>query len=467
MALSIPEKKAILATVDVIALGACIVAAFGLAANVPALSALEVPSQAFWSIIFGLLLLFVAYLNDCLDITSLRSAWRYLRRWWAACAVTAFIYLLIFFVFGRSAAASSSESGLPRVVPALTLALAAMVLPAFRLLFEYWLGLGRGRRNCLVVGAGRSAEDFVGKADSAPSEWRVCALVDDDPVKQGMQFGGAVVEGPCSALPYLVEKHQAEEVVLAISHEMNPGAVQALMICFERGIDILPVVSATERALGRVPLQHLGNRWLPSTFWATNPMPLFYDVFKRGLDILVAAVLLIITAPVILVAALFTRLSSHGPAFYRQRRVGLHGRAYTIAKIRSMIDGAETDGAQWASERDPRVTQLGKFLRATRIDELPQLWNVLRGDMSLVGPRPERPEFVEKLEKEIPFYRARLAVRPGITGWAQIKHRYANSVEDTKTKIEYDLYYIKHRWFWLDLLILGKTLKTVLTMRGL
>jgi len=292
-------------------------------------------------------------------------------------------------------------------------------------------------------------------------------LVDDDPAKQGMQFGGAVVEGPCSALPHLADKHQAEEVVLAISHEMNTGAVQALMICFERGIDIVPAVSATERALGRVPLQHLGNRWLPSTFWATNPMPLFYNVFKRGLDIMVSAVLLITAAPLIFIAALATRLSSRGPAFYRQKRVGLHGKVFTIAKIRSMIDGAETDGAQWASQDDPRVTRLGKFLRATRIDELPQLWNVLRGDMSLVGPRPERPEFVEKLEKEIPFYRARLAVRPGITGWAQIKHRYASSVEDTKTKIEYDLYYIKHRWFWLDLLILGKTLKTVLTMRGM
>ena len=131
-----------------------------------------------------------------------------------------------------------------------------------------------------------------------------------------------------------------------------------------------------------------------------------------------------------------------------------------------MVDGAEKQGAQWAAKNDARITPLGRILRATRIDELPQLWNVLRGDMTLVGPRPERPEFVEQLEKEIPFYRARLAVRPGITGWAQVKHRYASSVEDTKTKLEYDLFYIKHRWFWLDLLILGKTAKTVVTFRG-
>jgi exopolysaccharide biosynthesis polyprenyl glycosylphosphotransferase len=467
MALSIPEKKVVLVAVDLAAIAACVVLSIAVATKIPSLSALELPSQIFWSVVFGLVLLLVAYLNDCLDITSLRSAWRYLRRWWAACAVAAFVYLLVFFIFGRASSASGGESELPRVVPGLTLLLAALVVPASRLACERWLGLGTGRKNCIVVGAGHSAADFAEKATSAPSEWKICAVVDDDPAKQGIPLGGALVEGVCGDLPRLAEKYQAEEVVLAISHEMSPSAIQALMTCFERGVDIVPVVSATERALGRVPLQHLGNRWLPSTFWATNPMPLFYDVFKRGLDVAVSLFLLIATAPLTLLAAAGTRATSHGPAFYRQQRVGLHGKVFTIAKIRSMIDGAESDGAQWATRNDPRVTSLGKFLRATRIDELPQLWNVLRGDMSLVGPRPERPEFIDKLDKEIPFYRARLAVRPGVTGWAQIKHRYANSVEDTKTKLEYDLFYIKHRWFWLDLLILGKTLKTVLTMRGL
>jgi exopolysaccharide biosynthesis polyprenyl glycosylphosphotransferase len=247
---------------------------------------------------------------------------------------------------------------------------------------------------------------------------------------------------------------------------MNPGAIKALMTCFEQGVDIVPVVMATERALGRVPLQHLGDRWLPSTFWASNVMPLFYDVFKRATDILFALAVSIVTLPLLLLGALLVRLTSHGPAFYRQVRVGMHGRLFTIYKLRTMVDNAEAGGAQWAEKNDVRITPLGKVLRATRIDELPQLWNVLRGDMSLVGPRPERPEFVDQLEKEIPFYRARFAVRPGITGWAQVKHRYANSVEDTKTKLEYDLFYIKNRSLWLDLVTLGKTAKTVVTFRG-
>lgn len=466
MALSVPEKKAVLAAADLAALAACIAAAFALVARIPALAALEVPSQAFWSVVFGLLLLVVAYLNDCLDITSLRSAWRYLRRWWAACAVAAFVYLLVFFIFGRAASATGGGAALPRVVPGLTLGLAALIVPAFRLLVERWLGLGRNRKNCVVVGAGNSARDFIEKASAASSMWKVCALVDDDPAKQGMEIGGTMVAGTCADLPRLVEEYDAEEVILAITHEMNAEAIGALMTCFEQGIDIVPVVSATERALGRVPLQHLGNRWLPSTFWASSPMPLFYDVFKRGLDIVVAGIALVAALPLIVAAALATKLTSRGPAFYRQKRVGMHGKIFSIYKIRTMIDGAEKQGAQWAAKNDARITPLGRILRATRIDELPQLWNVLRGDMTLVGPRPERPEFVEQLEKEIPFYRARLAVRPGITGWAQVKHRYASSVEDTKTKLEYDLFYIKHRWFWLDLLILGKTAKTVVTFRG-
>jgi len=466
MALSVPEKKAVLAAVDLAALAACIAAAFALVAWIPALSALEVRSQGFWSAAFGLLLLLVAYLNDCLDITSLRSYWRYLRRWWAACAVTAFVYLFVFFIFGRAASVSGGESGLPRVVPAVSLALAALVLPLARLAMDRMLGLGHGRKKCLIFGAGDSACDFLSKASALRSEWMVCGMVDDDPNKRGTNVGGVQVMGSSDDLSRLADTHGAEEIILAISREMNPGAIKALMTCFEQGVDIVPVVMATERALGRVPLQHLGDRWLPSTFWASNAMPLFYDVFKRAIDILFAFAVSIVALPLLLLGALLVRLTSTGPAFYRQVRVGMHGRPFTIHKLRTMVDNAEAGGVQWAEKNDVRITPLGKVLRATRIDELPQLWNVLRGDMSLVGPRPERPEFVDQLEKEIPFYRARFAVRPGITGWAQVKHRYANSVEDTKTKLEYDLFYIKNRSLWLDLVTLGKTAKTVVTFRG-
>ena len=178
----------------------------------------------------------------------------------------------------------------------------------------------------------------------------------------------------------------------------------------------------------------------------------------------VSAVLIL---PVMGLAALAVKLSSRGPVLFRQARVGRNGRVFTLYKFRSMYTNAEAEtGAVWASKDDPRVTPVGRWLRLLRIDEMPQLWNVLRGEMSIVGPRPERPEFVKVLAEKIPYYRQRHCVKPGITGWAQVSHKYGDSVEDTITKLEYDLYYIKHISPTLDAYVLFQTLKTVLTSRG-
>ena len=467
MALSVPEKKIIIIVSDLLSLGGCVLVAFAIASHMTAFSNIDVQSQLLSSASFGFLLLLVAYLNDCLDITSLRSTWRYLRRWWAACGVAGVIYLLAFFINGRQPAIIGSTGWeLPRVVSAGTLLMAFFVVPIIRLSVESWLGLRHQQKNCIIVGAGKSARQFIETTSQVPSEWKICSIVDDNSEKLGLQISGCKVEARCDVLPVLVQKYEAQEIVLAISREMNPSTINALMICFEQGVDIIPVLMAAERAMGRIPLQHLGERWLPSTFWAVNPMPFFYDFFKRATDIIASLVGLAVALPIMAVAALATKLSSKGPIFYRQTRTGLHGNSFTIMKIRTMVNEAERDGAQWAETQDNRITTVGRFLRRTRIDEIPQLWNVLRGDMSLVGPRPERPEFMEKLEREIPFYRARLALRPGITGWAQIKHRYVNSVDDTKTKLEYDLYYIKNRSLLLDIIILGKTIKTVVMFKG-
>ena len=184
------------------------------------------------------------------------------------------------------------------------------------------------------------------------------------------------------------------------------------------------------------------------------------------MDLVISSGLLLITLPVLATAMAVTRLTSKGPALYRQIRLGQGGRPFEILKIRTMVNDAEKRGPQWASKSDKRITPVGGFFRKSRIDELPQLWNVARGDMSLVGPRPERPEFVRDLENQIPFYRARLCVRPGITGWAQVKHSYTDTVEGSKMKLEFDLYYIKHRSLFLDILVIGKTIKTIFLLRG-
>jgi len=187
---------------------------------------------------------------------------------------------------------------------------------------------------------------------------------------------------------------------------------------------------------------------------------------RQMVSLLVAAVGLLLFLPFFPFVALAVKLSSKGPLFFRQPRVGMGGRVFDVVKFRTMYTNAESDGAQWATKDDPRVTRVGMFLRKTRIDEIPQLWNVLRGDMGLVGPRPERPEFVAWLTQELPFYYMRTLIRPGLTGWAQVRFGYGATLAETKEKLEYDLYYVKHMTLGLDLLIMFETIKTILRRRG-
>jgi exopolysaccharide biosynthesis polyprenyl glycosylphosphotransferase len=190
------------------------------------------------------------------------------------------------------------------------------------------------------------------------------------------------------------------------------------------------------------------------------------QILRRIVSITVSFIALAICLPFIPFIILAVRLSSPGPIFFRQTRVGLRGRPFSVIKFRTMRQDAEEQGAVWAAENDPRVTSLGRFMRTTRLDEIPQLWNVLRGEMGFVGPRPERPEFVRWLASEIPFYELRHMIRPGITGWAQVRYKYGASLEETKNKLEYDLYYVKHLSLGLDLLIMFETVKTIILRRG-
>jgi exopolysaccharide biosynthesis polyprenyl glycosylphosphotransferase len=190
------------------------------------------------------------------------------------------------------------------------------------------------------------------------------------------------------------------------------------------------------------------------------------QLFQRLLSLAVSFVALVICLPFLPFIILAVRLSSPGPIFFSQTRVGQRGRLFAVYKFRTMRQDAEENGAVWATKDDPRVTSIGKVMRSTRLDEIPQLWNVLRGDMAFVGPRPERPEFVEWLSKEIPFYDLRHMIRPGITGWAQVRYRYGASLDETKRKLEYDLYYVKNHSIGLDLLIMFETIKTIILRRG-
>ncbi len=237
-----------------------------------------------------------------------------------------------------------------------------------------------------------------------------------------------------------------------------------LMRSKSAGMHIYSDVEFREQQLRRIDLEHLAPDWLLFAPGLTRgPLE---ESLRRMLDIMLSLAIVVFTAPVLLLAMLAIHLDSPGPLFYRQDRVGLHGRVFTLFKLRSMRLDAEAGGPAWAAQHDSRVTRVGGFLRRTRIDELPQLFNVLRGEMAIVGPRPERPHFVGQLARAIPFYGDRAAVRPGITGWAQVNYPYGASVEDARHKLSYDLYYIKRRSLFLDMLILIATVRVVLFQEG-
>lgn len=260
-----------------------------------------------------------------------------------------------------------------------------------------------------------------------------------------------------------VAKSGAKEIVVALD-DRRGFPTGDLLAARLRGLKVTDYNTFCEREFARFDLDALQPAWMVFADWTIGSRT--GDAMKRGLDIAVSLAMMTVAGPLMLFTALAVKLADGGPVFYAQERVGLNGRTFRLLKFRSMRVDAEAQGPRWASTNDSRVTPIGKFLRTTRLDELPQLFNVLKNEMSLIGPRPERPVFVEKLAAELPFYRDRHAVKPGLTGWAQVNFRYAASEADSRTKLEYDLYYVKNRNLVLDLATLVSTVHVVLFREG-
>ncbi|WP_262691485.1 TIGR03013 family XrtA/PEP-CTERM system glycosyltransferase [Kordiimonas aestuarii] len=320
-------------------------------------------------------------------------------------------------------------------------------------------------RRVLILGAGALAKELKQYASNA----REAGLnIVDVIVLPGetTPLVNALVLDDIDALDDYAIKREVEMIILANDEDGLSVPLEALIACKLAGIEIKDRLSFYEQVRGYVELNSVRSEWI-----------IFSDGFRGGtgierlgkrlLDIATSLLLLTITFPVMVFAAILVRLTSRGPVFYRQQRIGLNGTSFDLLKFRSMRVDAEASGSpQWAQKNDPRVTPIGNFLRKTRIDELPQVLNVLNGAMSFVGPRPERPYFVSQLEEQIPFYRERHCVKPGITGWAQIQYPYGASVEDARRKLEYDLYYIKNYSLFLDLLIILQTVRVILFPTG-
>ncbi|MEO1766479.1 TIGR03013 family XrtA/PEP-CTERM system glycosyltransferase [Thiobacter aerophilum] len=267
-------------------------------------------------------------------------------------------------------------------------------------------------------------------------------------------------------LSEIVDKYQIDEIVIAIRERRGGNLpVHELLDCKLKGIRVVELSSFFERERGHVQLDSLNASWMVLSEGFRQG--LLRDVVKRTFDLTVSAAILVVTLPVMLLAALAIVAESGFPILYRQERVGQGGRVFTIYKFRSMTQNAEADGQpRWAQAGDARITRVGRFIRKTRIDELPQLINVFKGDMSFVGPRPERPFFVNQLMEQIPYYGARHSIKPGVTGWAQVRYSYGASLEDAIEKLQYDLYYVKNHSFFLDLMILFETALVVLLGKG-
>jgi exopolysaccharide biosynthesis polyprenyl glycosylphosphotransferase len=356
---------------------------------------------------------------------------------------------------------------LPRLVALYILWEGALLILAWRLSYVWFFGRPEFLPLVAVVGRGTRADIALRLLEEVrPAAGVPIGILDLPPEggshaieRDGGNHGGA-------ALSTQIEAAGAAEIVLAIPDQPDDALLDALLHCQGRGIRIVTFAQLYEQTLQRVPVDHVDREWLLSSFADAIQARDASGLIKRVFDLAGAAIglgLLLITAPVIAAAI---ALEDGRPIFFRQARAGLAGAIFHIVKFRTMARGAEDDGPRWASAGDPRVTRIGRILRRARLDELPNLVNVLRGEMSLVGPRPERPELVAMLEQRVPFYRTRLMVRPGLTGWAQVNRPYSDSVAGASEKLEYDLYYLKHRTLGFDLWILIRTVGTVLGLKG-
>jgi sugar transferase (PEP-CTERM system associated) len=340
------------------------------------------------------------------------------------------------------------------------------VLFGWRIVFEWGTRRVGPRERLLLVGttegAVRLARELFERHDLGVE---IVGFIDPDASRLGAPIINPGVIGTIEDIPAIVRARSVDQVVVSLSEARGKLPMEKLLDMKLDGVRFEHLASVYERYTGKIAVENLRPSWL--IFSEGFHKDRVQDAAKRLVDVCLSATGLIIALPLMALIALAIKATSRGPVFYHQNRVGLQGRVFTIHKFRSMRTDAERGtGAVWATRNDGRITRVGHLLRRTRLDELPQLWNVLKGDMSLVGPRPERPEFVSSLTQEIPFYRQRHAVRPGITGWAQVRYTYAASVEDAMEKLQYDLFYIKNRSIALDLFVLAKTVKTVLMQRG-
>ncbi len=334
------------------------------------------------------------------------------------------------------------------------LGFASTMTVAWRYYFNTVLARTGFKNHILIIGRNQQSEELATLINGNPQlGYRVTEIISTEQALDTAHLVAAI------------QQRKIKRIILSTSAYKTPEHIDALFALLRKNVEFITLSDFFERLTGKVPLDAIDQIWFLENL--SGYQKRFYEMIKRTIDFILATLIGLITIPFSLLVMLAIKLDSAGPIFYRQIRIGQDGKLFTVVKLRTMFqDSEQKTGAVWPAENDARTTRIGRFLRRSRIDELPQIWNVIRGDMSFVGPRPERPEFLNNLKQEIPFYEERYLVKPGLTGWAQIKFkldfRGGLTVHDTKQKLKYDLYYIKHRSFLFDLGIMLKTINIIL-----
>lgn len=398
------------------------------------------------------------YLLDLYDFVVMHDRRELVLRLLQALGLAWIALALIFYVM--------PQAMIGRGVSLISLPLFLLMMVGWRLAIHWVLGHPEIGERILIVGSGpfavEIARETLGRPDAG---FRVVGFVDSDPALVGKSLINPKVIGLTSELGSLVRREHIDRIVVAIGDRRGQFPTQELLrLSLSGDVSIEESASFYERLTGRVLLDLIRPSWL--IFSSRGRRARLNELASATMHRAVALLGAILSLPIAIVTAILIKIESRGPVLYKQERVGKNGRVFSLMKFRSMRVDAEKDGPVWAKTADERMTRVGGIIRKIRVDEIPQFWNILRGDMNFVGPRPERPHFIAQLAQEIPFYEQRHLIAPGLTGWAQIKYPYGASIEDAKQKLAYDLYYIKNQSITLDATIMFETIKTILLGRG-
>lgn len=438
--------------------------------------------QVGWVLLLSSLWLISAYISGLYDPIRSATLDKIILHLIQSGTIVMVVYLLIFFY-------TAPTILLPRGIVVYQVISGFILISVWRISFFYLLGSTRFKRKVLIIGAGWAGKTIAQAIlKYTPGQYQIVGFIDDDPSLKGMMidiphseddyslsdlnpevetYESIPVLGSSENLITIVLENEIPEVILAITNDINTATFRSLMDCKELAIDITMMTELYENLTGRVPIEHIGENWFVSLPMDSAETSIFYAFASRAFDIISALLGLTLLLPFFPLVALILYLDSPGPIFYSQERVGKGGKKFYLHKLRTMVPDAEAGGvAQRALQDDPRVTRVGRWLRKFRLDEMPQLVNILKGEMSAVGPRPERPSHLIELDEKVPFHRLRNAVKPGMAGWAVVNFGYIDDLESAKLRLQYDLYYVKHQSLMLDIIILFRTFGQVILLRG-